>query len=88
MITKRNLKKHELIGLKVEVVYSKNKTQRGIKGRVIDETEKTIRIESTDKERVVQKDGTVFRFRLPRGYKVKIKGCEISFRPEDRIRKA
>ena len=87
MITKRNLKRHELIGLKVEVLESKNKTQIGIKGRVVDETEKTIKIESQGKEKIIQKSGTIFRFKLPNGKRVRIRGDEISFKPEERIRK-
>ncbi len=88
MRTKKNLKKHELIGLKVEVIESRNPTQVGIRGRVIDETEKTIKIESKGKEKIIPKSGTVFRFILPNREKVKIKGDEISYRPEERIRKA
>jgi len=86
-VTKRTLKKHELIGKEVEVIESKNITQKGIKGKITDETEKTIKIESGDRERIVAKKGSVFVFKLPKGEKVKINGDEIVARPEDRIRK-
>lgn len=87
MVTKRNLRKHEFIGLEVEVLKSKNKTQKGIKGYVIDETQKTMKIGYKDRERMIAKMGSVFRFRLPNGEKVKITGDEIVAKPEDRIRK-
>lgn len=87
MVTKRNLRKHEFIGLEVEILKSKNKTQKGIKGYVIDETQKTMKIVSKDRERVIAKRGSVFRFRLSNGEKVKIAGDEIVAKPEDRIRK-
>ena len=87
MLTKRVLKKHELIGKKVEVIESKNITQKGINGNITDETEKTIKIEHDGRERIVAKKGSVFVFTLPNGEKVKINGDEIAVKPEDRIRK-
>ncbi len=47
-ISEKNLAGHELIGLKVEVVFSSDPTQRGISGKVIDETENLL---------VVKKEG-------------------------------
>jgi len=87
MITKNNLRKHEFIGLEVEIVESKNKTQKGVKGRIVDETQKTIKIESKNKEKIIPKNGSVLKFVLPNGERVKIIGDEIVFRPEERIRK-
>ena len=88
MRTKTNLKKHELIGLGVEILESRNKTQVGIKGKVVNETQKILKIESGKRGKSVQKKGSVFRFTLQTGEKVKIKGEEIAFRPEERIRKS
>ena len=87
MITKENLPRHEFIGLMVEVIESKNKSQVGLKGRVIDETQKTIKIEYKGKEKVIPKSGSVFRFTLPNGEKMSIRGDAILCRPEDRIKK-
>ena len=87
MITKNNLRKHEFIGLEVEVMESKNKSQRGLKGKIVDETQKTIKIESENKEKIIPKNGSVFKFVLPNGEKMKIIGDEIVFKPEERIRK-
>ncbi len=87
MLTKKNLKKHEFMGLEVEVLKSKNETQKGIKGKVVYETQKIIEIESKNGEKNIQKSGSVFKFTLPNGEKMKIIGNEISVRPEERIRK-
>ena len=86
-MTKKNLKKHEFMGLEAEVLKSKNETQKGIKGTVINETQKIIKIESKNGEKNIQKVGSVFRFTLPNGEKMKIIGNEIAVRPDERIRK-
>jgi len=40
MITPKNIFRHEIIGLKVEIVESPHKDFKGLKGKVIDETKK------------------------------------------------
>ncbi len=87
MLTKKNLKKHEFMGLKIKVLKSSNVTQEGIEGIVVDETQKTFRIENNGTEKIVQKNGSVFMLTLPSGEKAKIPGEEIASRPEERIRK-
>jgi ribonuclease P protein subunit POP4 len=88
MITPKNIVRHELIGLHVEVIASTNKDQLGIKGRVIDETMNMIKIANEqDKEKVIQKKGSIFRFALPNNVQVDIAGDIIVARPEDRIKK-
>ena len=86
MITKRNIKKHELIGLETFVLVSKNKTQEKLKGKVVDETQKTLKIETSDGEKTVAKKGSVFRFNIP-GNTVDVHGDEINMKPEERVRK-
>ncbi|MCD6367930.1 MAG: ribonuclease P protein subunit [Candidatus Aenigmarchaeota archaeon] len=88
MRTKKNLIRHEFIGLEIKVIESKNKNLVGISGKVIDETKNTIKIESRDKkEKIIPKNGNVFEFTLPRNKRVTICGDEIRVRPEDRIKK-
>jgi len=82
MRTAKNILRHELIGLQCEVVSSKNKSQAGIKGKVIDETLKTIVIEG---KRVAKKD-TTFRLIL-NDKKIDVNGNYLLARPEDRIKK-
>lgn len=79
-ITPENLPKHELIGLKAEVVESTDEKQVGIQGEVMDETKDLLRIDS----KKVEKKNCVFRFTLPDGQKVKLDGKLIAKRPEER----
>ncbi len=79
-----NILRHELIGLECEVVTASNPSQVGIRGKIVDETMKTIVIGSERK--AVEKKNTVFRVNLG-GETVDIDGNFIIARPEDRIKK-
>ncbi len=85
MITPSNILRHELIGLKAEVIDSKNLSQKGLKGEVIDETMNTLSIETANGTKIIQKEGCVIRFFLGR-QSVEIDGGELCSRPEDRIK--
>jgi ribonuclease P protein subunit POP4 len=87
MITEKNLVRHELIGLEVEIRKSTNKSQIGIKGRVVDETYNMLVIETRKGEKKVEKKSCVFVFKLPNGKKVEVEGWVLVGRPEDRIKK-
>jgi len=78
-----NILKHELIGLFCEIVSASNKSQIGLKGKVIDETMKTIVI---DDGKRIPKQNSIFRISLG-GKKIDIDGNYIIARPEDRIKK-
>jgi len=87
-INARNLVRHELCGLKVRITKSTDPTQKGLKGRIIDETYNTFKIETKEgKEKIVPKANTVFIFILPSGEKVEVEGKLLVARPEDRIKK-
>jgi len=83
MITPKNIKKHELIGLDVEVIDAKNKSLVGLKGKVVDETRNTIVLEG---EKKVMKKGATFKIRLENG-SVEVDGDVLVGRPEERIKK-
>lgn len=87
MITPKNLVRHELIGLPVEVVDSTNKELIGLKGKVIDETRNTLTVGTASGDKKLVKDQSTFRFRIPSGEKVRVKGEILVARPEDRIKK-
>ncbi|RZN60215.1 ribonuclease P protein subunit [Methanonatronarchaeum sp. AMET6-2] len=80
--TPKNLKKHELIGLKAAVQNSSNPHQEGIEGEVLDETRKTLNISG----KIIPKKDCSFVFTLPEGIKVKINGNKIYGSPENRIK--
>ncbi|MGN1362689.1 MAG: ribonuclease P protein component 1 [Methanobrevibacter sp.] len=88
MITSENIIFHELIGLEVEVINSFNESLIGINGKVVDETKKTLLIEtSNDSEKLLPKDVSIFKFTLPNGSHVEVNGKILLNRPEDRIKK-
>ncbi len=87
MITAKNIVRHELIGLRVKIVDSKNKSNVGEEGIVVDETRNTIIIEKNEKQKTFIKDQCVFSFELPSGEKVRVDGNLLVGRPEDRIKK-
>jgi ribonuclease P protein subunit POP4 len=86
MISPKNLVRHELIGLTVEVAESTNKFQIGIKGTIVDETKNILTIETGNRLKKIQKKGSVFIFKIPDGKKVKVNGNKIAVRPEERIK--
>lgn len=81
-----NLRKHELIGLQVEVIRSTDPTQAHLRGLVVDETRNTLVLEIQGAEKRIPKQGSRFRFDIQGG--VEVDGEEIRFRPEDRVKKA
>ena len=87
-ITPKNLVRHELIGLAVRIDESTDPTLKGVRGRVIDETYNTLKIETKDgKEKVIPKRNCIFIFTLPNKTKVQVDGKLLVGRPEDRIKK-
>ena len=86
MITAKNLIRHELIGLQVQVAKSSNATQDGTKGLVVDETKNTLTIETKSGLKRIQKKNSEFIFKIPDGKRVKVDGKRIIARPEDRIK--
>ncbi len=86
MINARSIAQHELIGLECEVVESRNPSQRGVRGRVIDEGMNVIVIRTAKGDKKIEKKGTKLKFILGRG-KVTLDGSSIAVRPEDRIKK-
>lgn len=83
-ITAENLIHHELNGLEVEVIESSNPGLKGMKGKVVEETKKTIVIEN-GRIRRIPKENTTFIFQLPDQQRVKIQGKLLLLSPEDRI---
>ena len=85
-ITPENVLKHELIGLDVKIVNSKNEKIVGIKGKVIDETKNILIIADSNAKRKIPKDIATFQFRLPEGTIVNLHGSKLIGRPENRLK--
>lgn len=64
-LTPETLPRHELIGLKVEVVDATSPDYVGISGCVVDETADMLVIEGADRVRKVPKRVATFQFVLP-----------------------
>jgi ribonuclease P protein subunit POP4 len=72
------LSKGELIGKTLEVIESNNKSLKGLKGVVINETKNTITIKG---EKTILKRGCTFRIENE-----ELKGEDLRKRPEERIK--
>jgi len=75
----------ELIGLEVEV-RSPNHGTKDFAGTVVDETRNTFVIHDGVKDIVVPKRPNEFTFTY-QGEKVMVRGEDVAFRPEDRIKR-
>lgn len=85
-ITKQNVHKHELIGMYVKVIESRDTNHTDLNGQIVNETKNTFSIETSEGEKILQKDGLVMRTKLHDSF-VLIHGSKIKFRPEDRIKR-
>ncbi|HUB92590.1 MAG TPA: ribonuclease P protein subunit [Candidatus Saccharimonadales bacterium] len=83
----KNIVLAELIGLKARIVWSLDRKQKGMFGKVVDETKNTIVMETAEGKRSFIKGISRFRFYTPDGSFV-VEGREIEFRPDERIEKA
>ncbi|MCQ8898057.1 MAG: ribonuclease P protein component 1 [Hadesarchaea archaeon] len=83
-----NLARHELIGLEVEILESRDPGLRGLRGRVVDETKNMLKIRVGGKVKSVPKSIVYLRFILPEGEEVRLEGKELVARPEERVRRA
>ncbi len=79
------LARSELIGLNIKVIESENHFNKGIKGRIIDETKNMIEIETKETRKKIIKDQCVFEF-IIKGKKIQINGKLLAKRPEERIK--
>lgn len=80
-ITPENLPRHELLGLRAEVIDSSDESQIGISGEVTGETKSMLAIDGKN----VEKKTCTFLFTLPDGTQVELDGRLIDERPEERI---
>ncbi len=78
---------HELIGLKVDVVKSHDRSRQGLRGFVVDETKNTLLIETPSGRKVIPKLDSAFKFAYGRSRFV-VDGKEINFRPYERLEKS
>ena len=81
-----NILAHELIGLNVKVLSSRDPTLNNVEGMVVYETRKTLQIYSSGCVKTLPKDVCRFAFQLPQGV-VEVEGTKLVARPEDRVKR-
>ena len=79
---KRDIRRHELIGLRVKITNASNPTLVGLEGEVVDETKNTLKIRTKSGVKQVLK--SVCTFDLTG---TKVNGSDLVGRPEDRLKK-
>ena len=79
--------KDELIGRYVTIKKCTDPNWINISGTVIDETKNTFLLDIGDKQKRIAKKTAVFEFTYE-GKKIIIDGTRLTYRPEDRIKKA
>lgn len=77
----KKVNKTELIGQNIKIIKSKNISNIGLEGKIIDETKNTLRIRLKESEKKLIKKNIIFTIQG----KI-IKGDEINLRPEERIK--
>ena len=82
---KKRLARSELIGLDVEVIESENHFNRGLKGKIIDETKNIFIVKTEKGKKSIIKDQCVFEFKF-KEKNIKINGKSLTTRPEERIK--
>jgi len=86
-ITKRNVLRHELIGLKARVMNSSDTTLLGTYGTIINETRDMLVIEQDDGTKIVPKASSKFMFTCPSNEKVEVDGAKLVGQPEERVKR-
>jgi len=86
-VTRRNVLRHELIGLEARVTNSSDPGVIGTYGTIVDETRDMLVIEQTGKPKIVPKAHSIFMLTLPSGEEVEVDGAKLVARPEERVRK-
>lgn len=80
----KDLLKKELIGLNVKIIESKNKSNIGIKGKIVDETRNSLVIKTDNGNKKVLKENVVLEFT---NEGLMVDGKMLIGRPEERIKK-
>ncbi len=83
---RRDIPRHELIGLEVRIVDATNKDLKDIKGVIVDETKNTLTIEHENKRKTVLKEQVTLEVKMDSNI-VRIDGKMLLGRSEDRVKK-
>lgn len=84
-MNQKELERHEIIGLICEITDAKNKDIIGLKGKVIDETKNTLRIQTKKGIKIILKNQVTLKFTINKK-SIQIQGEKLVKRPEERIK--
>jgi len=85
-LTAKNIIRHELLGLSVDVEW-KNGRQQKFSGIVVGESRNMLSVQLVESKRRFPKAACIFSFKLPNGSCVKVDGAVLVGRPEDRLKR-
>ena len=81
-----NILRHELIGLDVKIVRARNRSIRGARGVVVDESKNMITLLRAGRKVLIPKSIATFQFKLSNGLLVDVDGARLIGRPEGRLK--
>ena len=81
----KDITRYELIGLEAETIDSKNKSNIGIKGKIIDETKHTLVISHKGKRKRLFKNNITLKIKI-NNQAISIEGTKLLGRPKERIK--
>jgi ribonuclease P protein subunit POP4 len=85
-VTPENILRHELIGLRLKIMQTRNRSIRGISGVVIDESKNMLTLSKGERKLLIPKTAGTFRFKLSNGCLVDVDGTRLVGRPESRLK--
>lgn len=74
---------YELIGQEIEVINSKNKSNLGLKGKIVDETKYSLKVFHRGKIKTLMKNNLTLRLKKTGQT---LEGKSIAKRPEERVK--
>ena len=86
-MNKKILAREELVGLHVKIKECSDPSWIGKSGLILDETKNTFLLKVANQQRMIAKNIATFEFEYE-GKKITLEGSKITYRPEDRIKKA
>jgi ribonuclease P protein subunit POP4 len=81
-----NILRHELIGLKVKIVHSSNRSIQGRSGIIVNESRNMLTLSRKGRKVLIPKSVATFRFTLADGRLVEVDGNRLVGRPESRLK--
>ncbi|MCP3681142.1 MAG: ribonuclease P protein subunit [bacterium] len=81
----KDIIKGEFIGVNIEISDSKNKSDIGMKGQIVDETKNTLIIKTEEGKKTIFKDRCTIDVLLPE-QRLRLEAGVLCGRPEERIR--